>query len=47
MPVSGNIICFQAVEIVLSMLRSLKPIDFHCCCIQENSGVIKRAESMD
>lgn len=46
MPVSGNKTCFQAVKIVLSMLRSLKMIDFQCC-IQENSGAIKRAESMD
>lgn len=47
MPVSGDKTCFQAVKIVLSILRSLKPIDFQCCCIQENSGVIKHAESMD
>lgn len=47
MPVSGNKTCFQAVEIVLFMLISLKSIDFQCCCIQENSGVIKHAESMD
>lgn len=47
MPVSGNKTCFQAVIIVLLMLRSLRIIDFQCCCIQENSGAIKRAESMD